>query len=223
MFTYWLCNKTMKYRTILFTFLALASIIGCRKDSNKITYHTTYVNDTILTKYFFKQGTYWVYENQSNFLDSVIVTSETNGFTTIPCPHCCPGGGSSRDEFYKMNLLNFTNNIVSNYYYESNYIKLNGGGEYGQLGQPIFIYNGAVNHSFNGATIIDKYDSMTLLGTKFHNITKMKITAELQYQNEFLFDTYLYFADDFGLIKKEINDTINGFQSWNLKRSHIVK
>lgn len=210
-------------RTFLISILALALLIGCKKESKEITYYTTYVNTAMLTKYFFKPGTYWVYEDQSNFNDSVIVTGGTNGFTTIPCPHGCPGGVITRYEYYEMNLFDFTNNITSNHYYMSNYIKLNGGGEYGQLGQPIFMYDRAVNYSFNGAKVIDKYDSMTVSGIKYYNITKMKITASLQFQKEFLFDTYLYFADNFGIIKKEINDTINGYQTWNLKRSHIVK
>jgi len=215
-------NQKMKHRAILIFILAVTSILSCKKDSTEVTYYTTYMNAAMLTKYFFKPGTYWVYENQNSLLDSVIVTSDTNGFTTIPCPHGCPGGIITRDEFYKMNLLDITNNIASNYYYMSDYIKLNGGGEYSQEGQPVFIYEKPVDYSFNGATVVDKYDSMNVLGTKYYDITKMKITASLQFQREFVFDTYLYFAANFGIIKKEIDDSIKGYQTWNLKRSRIL-
>ena len=213
----------MKHHAILLAILALTLIIGCKKERTEITYYTTYVNKAMLVKYFFRPGTYWVYENQNNLTDSVIVTGEANGFTTIPCPHGCPDGIITRDEFYKMNLLDVTNNVASNYYYTSDYLRLNGGGEYNQDGQPVFMFDRPVNYSFNGASIVEKYDSLTIADIKYYDVIKMKITANQQYQHEFEFDTYLWFADNFGLVKKEVNNTIQGFQTWNLMRVQIVK
>jgi hypothetical protein len=212
----------MKNRTVSIAILALIIVSGCKNDNQEISYYTTYVSTSLATKYVFKPGSYWIYENQNNQVDSVTVTDTTRGFNTIPCPHGCPGGVVSRIEFYQMNLLDVTGNIAFNYYFMGNHIKLNGGGEYGQLGQPVFLYGQPVNYSFNGAKVIDKFDSITISGTKYFKITKMQITASLQYQHEFSYDTYLWFADNFGLIKQEINDTINGYQTWNLKRSHIL-
>lgn len=122
-----------------------------------------------------------------------------------------------------MNLLDVTKSIVSNYYYMSDYIKLNGGGDYSEKGQPIFMYNESVNYEFNGAQIIAKIDTLTILGKVYNNITKIKITASEQYQHEFSYDTYLFFVDNYGLIRQEINDTINGYETWNLKRYLIVQ
>jgi hypothetical protein len=214
-------KQNMKYRTYLIAILGLTLIIGCKKEGKEITYRTQYVDTAMLTKYIFKPGTYWVYENQNSSIDSIVVTSVDNGMTIIPCPHGCPSGITSRTEFFIMNLLDVTNNLASNYYYMSNHIKLNGGGEYSQNGQPIFLYHELIGHSFNGAEILNKVDTMTVFGIKYYNITKMKISAIMQVQHEFSFDTYLYFSDNFGLIRKEINDTINGYVTWNLKRSLI--
>ena len=199
----------------------LLTVFSCKKGEHKIEHRYAYVDDSLLANYFFPEGSYWVYKDQNNQIDSIVNSVNTNGFTTTPCPHGCPSGIINNTEFYKMTLKNVTKNESFNYYFTSNYIRLNGGGNYSELGQPIFIYNETLNHEFNGATTIEKLDVFELNGVSFQNVTKVKITYAEQYQNEFRFDTDLYFAEKIGLIKQTVYDTINGVNDIELIRFKV--
>ena len=90
-------------------------------------------------------------------------------------------------------------------------------------GQTIFKYDAAIDESFNGATVIAHIDTLNILGNMYYGVTKMNISADSQsqFQQEFIYDTDLYFSENIGLVKKEVFDTINGNQVFNLKRYNI--
>jgi len=55
------------------------------------------------------------------------------------------------------------------------------------------------------------------------DVDKVKITAANQYQPEFDYDTYLYYTDTVGLIKKETDLGGGNIESWTLKRWNVIK
>ena len=195
--------------------------LGCNKGDDKIIVTTDYVDSDLIDEYFFTNGTYWIYENQSSQIDSITVESTANDFNLIPCPHGCPNKKQSQYEYFSMELKNHTQNYTYNYYFLNKHIKKNGGGDYCELGQPILTYNRDIGYEFNGITVTEKYDSLLVLDNYYYNVTKMSLTAEEQYQLEYEYNTDLYFSPNIGLIKKETHDTINGMEIWNLKRYHI--
>ena len=102
-------------------------------------------------------------------------------------------------------------------------IKYNGGGNWGQEGQPIYTWNREIGESSGGLALITKYDSLEILDSIFYNVDLMTITAEEQFQTEFEFNTDFYFSPYIGVIRKVIHDTINGTKTWNLKRYDVKK
>ncbi len=213
-----------KVNALALVILTVFSLISCKKEKQndidkKVMLYK--VDQGLLSKYFFGAGSYWIYQNQNLNEDSVIVKSVENGVTPDP-QYGAKGTNYAEYEFYKMNFKNMSQGNDYNYYFMNNYIKLNGGGEYGVLnGQPIFMYEAHINEEFNGATVFEKIDSLNILGNMYYDITKMKISAVDQWVQVFTYDTDMYFADHIGLIKKEIFDTINGTQSYELKKYDI--
>jgi len=115
-----------------------------------------------------------------------------------------------------------------NYFFFHDFISFNGHPNsirYPQYenGQTIFKYDAAIDESFNGATVIAHIDTLNILGNMYYGVTKMNISADSQsqFQQEFIYDTDLYFSENIGLVKKEVFDTINGNQVFNLKRYNI--
>lgn len=210
----------MKALNIILVLLTIF-ILGCKKEDKKIVLTTNYVNSDLVDEYFFIDGSYWIYENQSSQIDSITVESTANDFNLIPCPHACPNRKQSQDEYFSMELKNQTQNKMYNYYLLHGHMKKNGGGSYCELGQPIFIYNTNVGYEFNCVTVTEKYDSLFVLYTFYYNVTKMSLMAEEQYQQEFEYNTDLYFSPNIGLVKIVTHDTINGTETWNLKRYQI--
>ena len=102
-------------------------------------------------------------------------------------------------------------------------MKRNGGGTWGEKGQPIYMSNSAVGTTFNGMEISSQLNTLNVNGITFNNVTKIKITSANQIQPEFSNDTYLYYSDSVGLIKKEIILGINNIESWSIKHWKIVK
>lgn len=168
-----------------------------------------------------KMGSYWIFENDSSgVLDSVIVVGiDSNWVWTSPPVH---GNSGTKSEYYKINYKSCLSNVFYNDYLINMIIKRNGGGIYGEMGQPIYWANASVGESFNGLEVVAKNISLTL-NTTFDNVSKMKINKANQYQNEFSYDTYLYFSNTVGVIKKENVIGANNIEAWSLKRSHIVK
>jgi hypothetical protein len=110
-----------------------------------------------------------------------------------------------------------------NYYLTNNYIKLNGGGEYGQDGQPIFMADCEIGTEFNGMEIQEKIQSLIINSNTFNNVIKVKITASKQYQPVYTNDTYLYFEENVGLIKKVIDLGNSEFESYSIKDWNLIK
>jgi len=200
------------------------TIFSCRKDEavdneEQTTY--SYLSES-MKPYKFRTGSYWVFKNDTTgILDSIVVTSTENNFVwSVPPVHGQPG---SKDEFYKINLKSFTTSLTYNDYLTHYYIKRNGGGAYGQDGQPIFMADSDIGAVFNGMKIIAKFPTMTINSNIFKNVVETKITASQQYQPNFSNDTYLYFCDSIGLIKKVTDFGGGNVESWSIERWAVMK
>ena len=126
-------------------------------------------------------------------------------------------------EYYKLNLKSFLTDSIYNNYLTSNAVYKNGGGEYAEEGEPIFMVNSNVGAGFYGMKIDSKLSSVTLNANIFNTVDKVKITAAAQWNKEFTNDTYLYFTQNIGLIKTETVLGTNNIEAWSLKRWKIIK
>jgi len=191
----------MKIKIFIYILFAIL-FLGCDREKDvPIVVTTHYVDSALLAEYYFDRGSYWVYTNQLMHFDSVFILNTAQGMNRIPCPHGCPGGKVSQYEYYKMDLKSQFKGQY-NYYFLGGHIKKNGGGQWGELGQPIFFYNANVGDEFNGVTVTAKYDSLLVENKNYYEVTKTHVTADEQYQQEFDFNTDLYFSANIGLIKK---------------------
>jgi hypothetical protein len=199
---------------ILFIFLAFILIASCKKEEVPEIY--CYSLSESLKPYMFQQGSWWIYKNDSTEVSqSVLVTSTVRdtGLWRPSAPHT-PG---SKFDYYLINFYNSTTNETYNDFLTNDFIRRNGGDYYGENGQPILTPSADIGYSFNGMEMVDRIAEMTINGHVFTNIKKVKITAVDQYQDEFDYDTYLYFIDSIGLIKKETVIGEGVIVSWSIE------
>jgi hypothetical protein len=191
-------------------------IYSCNKEcqENQITY--SYIDESLKSNYSFNEGSYWIYEDQAMNVDSVVLTNHETGFTST-----CPDNSCSTYEFIELTFNNVTQETFFNHYLMSRHIKYNGGGEWGQNGQPIYINDKEEGYEFNGLVVERVLDSLMISNTIFYNVEKMNIQVDMQYQNEFEFDREFYFVPSIGIVRTIINDTINGTIIWDLKNYYI--
>jgi len=202
----------MKYTSYL---LLVISVLACKKEpENKINY--SYIDEVLKEKYSFGLGSYWIYQDQDLNLDSIFVSNVNTGIT-YPCPGC------SRNQFIKTTYLSSIQNHSFNHYLLHNFIRYNGGGDYGEKGQPIFILNRPEGYEFNGLIVGATLDSLRILDSTYYNIHKMEVVAREQYQKEFEYDREFYFVPTIGIVRHVIHDTIRGKQVWNLVDYRIEK
>lgn len=205
--------KFLKFLRYLFITLALSS---CDKDDFETKTTTVLVSEGLENSFLFKENSYWVYQDSLSNTDSITISSIETGITNV-----CPRGGCTQYEFFTVNYTNQTKNTSYNHYYYSNFIRYNGGGQFGENGQPIYILNQPPGFEFNGLVVGNIIDSLEILSNVYYNIEKMTVNAATQFQPEFLFDTDFYFVQNVGIVKMVIHDTINGIETWNLKRFNL--
>lgn len=203
----------MRTLTCLFVILILSS---CKKDETQNRITRSYLNESLKEHFSFNESSYWIYQNQSMNIDSVVVSNYKTGFTTV-----CQLDFCNEEEYIKLTFKNVTQGTSYNHYLLSNYIKYNGGGDWGQYGQPIFLLEGDEGYEFNGLVVSQKFDSLFVLNKMYYEVEKMSIEADMQYQNEFQFNRDFYFVPSVGIIRTVIHDTTNGAIIWDLKNYNI--
>lgn len=196
--------------------LSAALITSCKKDDQSKTIPYEYFSDE-LKPYLFKNDSYWVYQNDStNILDSVYITNiKHDFFGSLPSG---PGQGPSMYyEYYKIYLHgNYSSVDYVDFLFDCRITR--NGNENPNFGQPILLLHSTIGDTIMGAVLTDTIPSLTVLETTFYKIKKMKIIYSDQNQSEFSHDTYLYYKDSVGLIKKVIDLGGGNFESWSLKR-----
>ena len=199
--------------------LGVLMLTSCNKGEApaEITYN--YLSADIIP-FMFKAGSYWIYENDSTaVLDSVVVTSTKQGFFTQP--PMTPGTPTNIEiEYFKVNLHSYLTSSDYNDFLFERLITRNGN-ESPNFGQPIFLSKYSIGFKTYGAQVWDNIDSLSINGIFFYNVEEMKIIHDEQHQFVFSNDTYLYYQDSIGLVKKVIDLGSGNFDSWSLKRWHI--
>jgi hypothetical protein len=66
--------------------------------------------------------------------------------------------------------------------------------------------------------IIDIIPELDISGNSFSNVIQVKVIASEQYQQEFVYNTYLYFTDSIGIIRKVELISEEDIRSWSLIR-----
>jgi hypothetical protein len=202
-------------RNLIIIFLILM-ISSCKKNEPEGEIRYSYINETLKNNFNFNEGSSWIYQDQSLNLDSVVLANYQTGFTSI-----CPDNECSRNEFVKLTFENLTQGTSFNHYLLSNFTRYNGGGSWGQDGQPIYILGKAESYGFNGLIVGEKYDSLLILDEMFYNVEKMSVNADMQFQIEFEYDRDFYFVPTVGIVRSVIHDTVNGTLTWDLKNYNI--
>ncbi|MFK5856850.1 MAG: hypothetical protein QM503_12010 [Bacteroidota bacterium] len=208
-------NSALK---ILILGLLLTFSYSCNENDEVYSTNYVYISEGLKEKLIFKQGSYWIYENNINEIDSIVLIDIDSGYTSI-----CPDNACALNEYIKLIYNNITQDFTFNHYYLRNFIRYNGGGDWGQDGQPIYAEDYQIDEGFNGLVLTDKYDSIEIMNSIYYDVEVMTIIANFQYQDEFNFNTDLFFSPHIGIIRMVTYDTIYGPNIWNLKRYKIEK
>ena len=196
--------------------LLLIFSYSCIKNEEINSTNYAYISEELKENLIFKQGSYWIYENNINELDSIVLIDIDSGYTST-----CPDNACAINEYIKLIYKNTTQNFTYNHYYLRNFIRYNGGGDWGQDGQPIYVGGYNIDEGFNGVVLTDKYDSIEIMNRVYYDVEVMTISASFQYQNEFDFNTDFFFSPHIGIIRMVTHYTIDESQTWNLKRYKI--
>jgi hypothetical protein len=212
--------KRITHIKICFIIITSLTLFSCKK-SNEENKPISYDNiSQSMNNFKFNVGSYWVYENDSTqILDSIAVTSIKHDYFWKP-PSAPGTGSNTKIEYYKINFHDFLNSTNFNDFIFSSLIT-RGGNESPTFGQPILFHKYAVGYKLYGAEVIDSNVTIDLYGVIFTGVEKTKIIYAEQSQIEFSNDTYLYFKDSIGLIKKVVDLGNGSFESWSLKRWNI--
>lgn len=211
--------KNMNLKNQILLILITSSLcLSCEeKNEPEEKEDTTQMIKECLKPYLFRTGSYWIFKNDSSdVVDSLAVIEFDSGSYWMPPPvHGAPG---QKWEYYNIFVMSFPDSVMHNDFLDRNHIRRNGGGTYGELGQPIFIADGIVGEGYNGMKIIDIIPELEISGNSIFNVIQVKVTASEQYQQEFVYDTYLYFTDSIGIIKKVEVISEEDIRSWSLIR-----
>lgn len=219
----------------VFLLALIISVASCKKQMDEQICHPENfirrlkVADVVMP-YIFKEGSFWVYTNQQTLVeDSITLLSGIDTFfTTTICSTYI-----DTCDFHKQYLKSWTLNYQYSELIQQIAITRNSiiqGGEFyadsfkmKYFGQIIYYHSDNRDLTDRGIHGTEYFTTYDIGGHTFQNVTEYKIKASEQIQNEFDFDTHLYFSPNYGIIKKEIFDTVNGTQTWNLKSWNIIQ
>jgi|GEM_PF-1170124 len=206
-------KRVDKYRRFLKKALALSSLILLAQFG--FSQYVIYVKVYFTDNFIFNDG-YWVYRDTvNNETDSITLTGCYHGFIP-PTPVI-----NDYWEYYKMNFHSHSFNTDYNEYIVTYIWKRNGGGQYGELGQPLMLIEPnaqypSVGSGFNGFEITAILDSIQIGDNLFYDVVVSRIYADQQYQHEFDYTTDLYFAPHVGIVRKSYTDSSNVNHCWDI-------
>jgi hypothetical protein len=206
---------------ILLYLLPVVFSFSCSTE-NSIRTEYRYLTD-VIKPFEFLTNSYWVFQNDSTgAIDSITVTGTEKDFCTI-----FPGAGGSTivyGEFFKMYYKSsYTQKSYNEYLLISEILQEGPGGGYCYSGQPIYAPGHSVGFVNDGMSVIESFPILMLNGNLFKNVDKIKITKGEQRFPAFDNDTYLFFADSVGIIKKEIFNSLGNIESWSLLNCKLIR
>jgi len=177
----------------------------------------TYFIDNRLCDYLFNEGSYWVYENDSNLVDSLVVMNVEHDI--IPEVWIHGERASCAVEYYKIFYESKTLNYQTWDEYLG-YVIVREGVNWGNNGQYIFLSSYRVGDYSGGAEIINTIDTFKIENLEFYNVTKMFVMNNKFENNN---PTCYYYANGVGIVRKEIlsKDTTQIIEKWNLKNYKV--
>jgi hypothetical protein len=199
-------------KTILIILIAFVFSSCKKEEEEESNIRFSQMNESLKSNFSFNEGSYWIYKKDSSHIDSVVLTNSENGYTST-CMGSC-----SRNEFIKLKFHNVTQGDTFNHYLWSNHMKYNGGGNWGEIGQPIYIVDKEKGYDFNGLIVGQTYDSLEIAGTFYYDVEKMTVLASQQYEDVFDYDRDFYFVPSVGIVRKVIYNSQLGAEIWDLTK-----
>lgn len=194
----------MKYILPYIVILFLA--LSCKKNDPCEGKHTHSPISTYFDSYLFKEGTYWVYQNDATAeIDSQRVTFAGLGQIGSGGGSMC---GSISADNYAISVQSFLTNTFLGY-------QIRGGG---------FSRNSNASNSSDLTTILYSGDikqpaaipSMTINGTTFSNVRKVFV-------DELDGESYnFYFVDSIGIVKWEVLNGSTVLESWSIQSWDVI-
>ncbi len=203
-------------------FFALSS---CRDECDKVT--TRYDITPALKDFYFKKGTYWVYEDTANHVvDSQYVYADTSGFSYTTTKGNKGGYCQLMVEFYHVRVASslsigdkdsFDFNSFGSYYSKQEDLSI--GVAYrgsntvlwlnAEVGKTYnsYRFNGIGNQNVNGVDYKNTYWSSVILGATTNNYLK--------------YNTDYFVTPKIGVVKKVEFGTPTGTRTWLLNRYFI--
>lgn len=182
-----------------------------------------YIN-ALLKPYKFDIGSYWVYQNDTNGnLDSVVVIAVDSNFARMPVGSGSHGGTTVYAQY--INITMKSNASYQTYndclFYDQIIRSATSYNGYG--GQRILYATADTSHTYCGTKLIARFPTMTINNHDFNNVMESKVTATLQEFPIFSNDTYFYFSDSIGLIKRVIDLGSGNYESWSILRWNVKR
>ena len=194
----------------------ISVLLSCLLTANVFSNDTIPVKEYYELNFVFASG-YWVYRDTvNNDIDSISLVNCMHDYVD-PNPLW-----NDYQEYYLMQCHSHSYDYSYNDYIFVETWKRNGGGDYGELGQPImyieqYAQYPEVGSGFNGFEIIDIItNSIEIQGNVFNNVVVSRIYEDDQYQYEFEYTTDLYFGPKVGIIRKEYTDDLGVKHVWDL-------
>jgi hypothetical protein len=198
------------FRSYSFFFLLIScALYSCIE--REIQPSRAYIYPEIKNYFDFAPGSYWVYEDATMNLDSIVLGFKNRGFSQ-GCPEV---------EFSQVHYFIPGDTVMYDNYLSLDMIRYNGGGSFGEEGQPIYLFGKEEGFQLNGLTVGAQLDSLEIFDHVFYDVAIMHIDSESQFQQEFEYDTDLYFSPGIGIIRTITYDTVNGTQEKNLLRYDV--
>lgn len=211
----------------LFFFLIVITINSCKDECSKVT--TRYDITPELKDFYFKKGTYWVYEDTTNHVvDSQFVYSDSIGYSYSTTRgekggYCSVShqffGSYVQSNFSTGKIDSFKYGTYANGIYELLLIITRVSKPYNAniilwLNKPVgqiqsnIKYNGIVTQNINGLSYNNVYWYSVIVGTGLG-------------PDYFKYNTDYYFVPKIGVVKKVEFGTPSGTRTWMLKRYFI--
>lgn len=164
-------------------------------------------------KYVFRDSSQWIYKNTgNNAYDTVFLTQMDRAVYPQDTGDECVD--LKKETFFLNCRSSYT--ASSFYYFVSNgSIRLDGRGVWPYWGAEIFNNLNTVGDSTTESRLVAVIPSMLIQGHAIYNIRKIEV-LNYSFAPQFTKPTYLYWAPDIGIVRKEIGTGSGTAEVWDL-------
>jgi len=219
---------------ISLSFACIINLISCKHDRQAPScQQQTFTVTPFLKQFEFKLTSYWVYASpNSTQIDTIKVITSTGGKWSYPYCNNSPNNNNS-----SVNCMNNENHCYQYEVYEVSfrhrtfetpdffgsrinygYIFVPGNSNYGSSVPRFLITNAGDSLTAGGnfSKLENKYDTLTVSGTKYNNVYQMYYApASQNFQR-------IWWCPNIGFIKFEYVNFSHQIETWYLQGSHIV-